>query len=252
MAFFCREPPKLCRDFADHRGLALGVRSALKELGVRAVVVAKDIGYELRCAKPVPFGVTARQRNIRIPAGWRLLGRPLLFPLRAGIEPQTPASFGVSGRQNRERQTACWSGVNSNSRATFSPAVPELRPGFRHTGRLAEAKRAMAKESANGLARSRSVLSGVQGQKYSPASRRRTSTTKSRTSSTASAIASSTGRWLGERSGVLSAAASQAHPDSRHLSKGTKLSRPRRAGLRRALPVLNGVSADCAEYLDKK
>jgi ATP-dependent phosphofructokinase / diphosphate-dependent phosphofructokinase len=31
------------------------VRAALKELGVSANVVAKDIGYELRCAKPVPF-----------------------------------------------------------------------------------------------------------------------------------------------------------------------------------------------------
>ena len=31
------------------------VRSALKEVGVTANVVAKDIGYELRCAKPVPF-----------------------------------------------------------------------------------------------------------------------------------------------------------------------------------------------------
>jgi 6-phosphofructokinase 1 len=32
-----------------------GVRSALKELAVGANVIAKDIGYELRCAKPVPF-----------------------------------------------------------------------------------------------------------------------------------------------------------------------------------------------------
>jgi ATP-dependent phosphofructokinase / diphosphate-dependent phosphofructokinase len=31
------------------------VRGALKEVGVTANVVAKDIGYELRCAKPVPF-----------------------------------------------------------------------------------------------------------------------------------------------------------------------------------------------------
>jgi len=31
------------------------VRAALKEMGVDANVVAKDIGYELRCAKPVPF-----------------------------------------------------------------------------------------------------------------------------------------------------------------------------------------------------
>ena len=31
------------------------VRGALKEVGVAANVVAKDIGYELRCAKPVPF-----------------------------------------------------------------------------------------------------------------------------------------------------------------------------------------------------
>lgn len=47
--------------------------------------------------------VTARRRNIRIPAG---SSSPV--PLRARIEPQTPASFGVSGRENRERQTACW------------------------------------------------------------------------------------------------------------------------------------------------
>ncbi len=31
------------------------VRDCLKEIGVTANVVAKDIGYELRCAKPVPF-----------------------------------------------------------------------------------------------------------------------------------------------------------------------------------------------------
>jgi 6-phosphofructokinase len=31
------------------------VRTALKEIGVAANVIAKDIGYELRCAKPVPF-----------------------------------------------------------------------------------------------------------------------------------------------------------------------------------------------------
>jgi 6-phosphofructokinase 1 len=31
------------------------VRAALKQLGISANVVNKDIGYELRCAKPVPF-----------------------------------------------------------------------------------------------------------------------------------------------------------------------------------------------------
>ena len=31
------------------------VRTALKQLGIGATVVAKDIGYELRCAKPLPF-----------------------------------------------------------------------------------------------------------------------------------------------------------------------------------------------------
>ena len=33
------------------------VHAALKQLGVEVTVVAKDIGYELRCAKPVPFDV---------------------------------------------------------------------------------------------------------------------------------------------------------------------------------------------------
>src|SRR5580698_8804981 len=56
--------PAIQRDAYGHVSLAdvpLGmvlreqVRSALKELGVAAAVVAKDIGYELRCAKPVPF-----------------------------------------------------------------------------------------------------------------------------------------------------------------------------------------------------
>lgn len=32
-----------------------GVRRRLSEIGVDATVMAKDIGYELRCAKPVPF-----------------------------------------------------------------------------------------------------------------------------------------------------------------------------------------------------
>jgi 6-phosphofructokinase 1 len=31
------------------------VRTALKQLGIGATVVTKDIGYELRCAKPLPF-----------------------------------------------------------------------------------------------------------------------------------------------------------------------------------------------------
>jgi 6-phosphofructokinase len=33
------------------------VRAALKQLGIEATVVNKDIGYELRCAKPLPFDV---------------------------------------------------------------------------------------------------------------------------------------------------------------------------------------------------
>jgi 6-phosphofructokinase 1 len=33
------------------------VRAALKQIGIDATVVAKDIGYELRCAKPLPFDV---------------------------------------------------------------------------------------------------------------------------------------------------------------------------------------------------
>lgn len=34
-----------------------GVRSRLRELGIETTVLTKDIGYELRCAKPVPFDV---------------------------------------------------------------------------------------------------------------------------------------------------------------------------------------------------
>ena len=34
-----------------------GVRKRLEEIGVDSIVHAKDIGYELRCAKPVPFDV---------------------------------------------------------------------------------------------------------------------------------------------------------------------------------------------------
>jgi 6-phosphofructokinase 1 len=34
-----------------------GVRSRLHELGIEATVLSKDIGYELRCAKPVAFDV---------------------------------------------------------------------------------------------------------------------------------------------------------------------------------------------------
>ncbi|MGO8803119.1 MAG: 6-phosphofructokinase, partial [Candidatus Binatus sp.] len=33
------------------------VGAALKQLGIDVTVVAKDIGYELRCAKPLPFDV---------------------------------------------------------------------------------------------------------------------------------------------------------------------------------------------------
>ncbi len=34
-----------------------GVRKSLTDLGIEATIVAKDIGYELRCAKPVAFDV---------------------------------------------------------------------------------------------------------------------------------------------------------------------------------------------------
>ena len=34
-----------------------GIRERLKQIGVSSTVHAKDIGYELRCAKPVPFDV---------------------------------------------------------------------------------------------------------------------------------------------------------------------------------------------------
>lgn len=34
-----------------------GIRERLEEIGVDSIVHAKDIGYELRCAKPVPFDV---------------------------------------------------------------------------------------------------------------------------------------------------------------------------------------------------
>ena len=37
------------------------VRRRLIELGVDAMILAKDIGYELRCAKPVPFDVDYTQ-----------------------------------------------------------------------------------------------------------------------------------------------------------------------------------------------
>ncbi|HEY9084928.1 MAG TPA: diphosphate--fructose-6-phosphate 1-phosphotransferase [Candidatus Tyrphobacter sp.] len=37
------------------------VRRRLDEIGVDATIVAKDIGYELRCAKPVPFDVDYTQ-----------------------------------------------------------------------------------------------------------------------------------------------------------------------------------------------
>jgi ATP-dependent phosphofructokinase / diphosphate-dependent phosphofructokinase len=32
-----------------------GVRTRLRDLGLEVTVLTKDIGYELRCAKPVPF-----------------------------------------------------------------------------------------------------------------------------------------------------------------------------------------------------
>ena len=56
--------PAVQRDAYGHVSLAdipLGmvlrdrVRAALREVGVAGNVIAKDIGYELRCAKPVPF-----------------------------------------------------------------------------------------------------------------------------------------------------------------------------------------------------
>jgi ATP-dependent phosphofructokinase / diphosphate-dependent phosphofructokinase len=33
------------------------IRATLKELGIAGTVIAKDIGYELRCARPVPFDI---------------------------------------------------------------------------------------------------------------------------------------------------------------------------------------------------
>ena len=43
------------------------VNERLKQLGIKATTVAKNIGYELRCADPIPYdnGVRARSRLLR-------------------------------------------------------------------------------------------------------------------------------------------------------------------------------------------
>ncbi len=60
------ESARLARDAYGHMSLAdipIGlllrdrVRAALEQLGIDLSVVTKDIGYELRCAKPLPFDV---------------------------------------------------------------------------------------------------------------------------------------------------------------------------------------------------
>ena len=50
------------------------VAARLKTFGVRATLVAKNIGYELRCADPIPYDVnTSRSGLLRceVPVGWR-------------------------------------------------------------------------------------------------------------------------------------------------------------------------------------
>ena len=58
-----------------------GARRASKEFGIKTTIVAKNIGYELRCADPIPLrhGVHARPRLLRgeVPAGGRQRGDDL-------------------------------------------------------------------------------------------------------------------------------------------------------------------------------
>ncbi len=66
-----------------------GVRKRLAEIGVDATVTAKDVGYELRCAKPVPFDLDYT-RTLGYGAVRYLLGggSGALIALRGGrVEP---------------------------------------------------------------------------------------------------------------------------------------------------------------------
>ncbi|HEY9158183.1 diphosphate--fructose-6-phosphate 1-phosphotransferase [Candidatus Binatus sp.] len=68
------------------------VGAALKQLGIDATVVAKDIGYELRCAKPLPFDV-AYTRTLGYGAVRHLLsgGSNVLIAIAGGRV--TPVNF---------------------------------------------------------------------------------------------------------------------------------------------------------------
>ncbi|MGH7905429.1 MAG: diphosphate--fructose-6-phosphate 1-phosphotransferase [Candidatus Binataceae bacterium] len=95
-------PPGAARDAYGHVHIAdipLGillrdrVRTALAELGIEATVVSKDIGYELRCAKPVPFD-TEYTRTLGYGAVRYLLngGSGALIAITGGHV--TPVNFG--------------------------------------------------------------------------------------------------------------------------------------------------------------
>src|SRR5262245_55867318 len=86
---------------------------------------------------------------------------------------------------------------------------------------------------------------GSHGENDWPAANSDTPTTNCVTSGIDPTTVNSAGLLDRLRSGVPSATASLAHPDLIQAAYGTKVAGPRRAGRRRALPVLIGVTSSC-------
>jgi 6-phosphofructokinase 1 len=104
-----------------------GLRARLTDLGVDAEIVSKDIGYELRCAKPLPFdveytrklGFGAVRALLRGDSGVLIAlagGRPAVLELGALLDPAT-------GRLRIRRVD-----VASESYATARASMERLEP----------------------------------------------------------------------------------------------------------------------------
>ena len=97
------------------------VSKRLKSFGIKATIVAKNIGYELRCADPIPFDMEYT-RDLGYCAAKFLLsgGNAAMISMQGGHFVPIPFSDLIDPADGRARRSA-WS--TSTRRATRSRAA---------------------------------------------------------------------------------------------------------------------------------
>ena len=97
------------------------VQERLKQFGIKTTIVAKNIGYELRCADPIPFDMEYT-RDLGYCAAKYLLsgGNAAMVSMQGGHF--VPVPFEEHARpEDRPRRACAWS--TSTRRATRSRAA---------------------------------------------------------------------------------------------------------------------------------